>query len=96
MVDPRTNFNRKMYYVYILKSKKDNNLYIGSTNDLERRINEHNNRLVFSTKSRVPFDLIYYEAYKSEKDARNREKNLKIRSRAFTQLKIRIKESLLL
>jgi len=84
-----------MFYVYILKSKKDNNFYIGSTNDLKRRINEHNAGLVFSTKSRVPFELVYYEAYKSESDARRREKNLKLRSRAFAQLKKRIKESAL-
>jgi putative endonuclease len=92
MVNPRTN----LYYVYILKSKKDNNLYIGSTNDLERRIDEHNKGLVFSTKSRSPLELIYYEAYKSESDARQREKNLKVRSRAFAQLKKRIPGSLIL
>ncbi|MBU4511303.1 hypothetical protein KJ830_09700 [bacterium] len=51
--------------------------------------------MVISTKSRRPFELIYYEAYKSEKDARNREKQLKLRSRAFAQLKKRISESLL-
>ena len=85
-----------MFYVYILKSKKDNNFYIGSTNDLKRRINEHNSGLVFSTKSRMPFELVYYEAYKSEGDARKREKSLKLRSRAFAQLKKRIKESVLL
>ena len=85
-----------MFYVYILKSKKDNNFYIGSTNDLKRRINEHNSGLVFSTKSRMPFELVYYEAYKSEGDARKREKSLKLRSRAFAQLKKRIKESVFL
>ncbi len=85
-----------MYYVYVLKSKKDNNFYIGSTNDLERRISEHNSGLVFSTKSRVPFKIVYYEAYESEKDARIREKNLKLRSRAYAQLKKRIKESMML
>ena len=83
-----------MYYVYVLKSKKDGNLYTGSTNDLKRRLDEHNNGLVFSTKSRRPFELVYYEAYKSEKDARSREKNLKLGSRAFAQLKKRIGESL--
>jgi putative endonuclease len=83
-----------MCYVYILKSEKDKNLYIGSTNDLEKRFNEHNLGLVFSTKTRIPFALVYYEAYKSERDARNREKNLKIRSRAFVQLKKRIEGSL--
>jgi len=79
-----------MFYLYLLKSEKDGNLYIGSTNDLERRIAEHNEGKVFSTKARRPFELIYYEAYRSEKDARHREKNLKLRSRAYAQLKKRI------
>lgn len=83
-----------MFYVYVLKSKKDNNLYIGSTNNLRRRMNEHNSGLVFSTMYRRPFELIYYEGYKSEMDARMREKNLKLRSRAFAQLKNRIENSL--
>ena len=79
-----------MFYVYILRSKKDSQLYIGSTNDLRRRFREHNEGKVFSTKHRAPFELIYYEAYKIEKDARKRESNLKLRSKAFTQLKKRI------
>jgi len=83
-----------MFYVYLIKSKKDNNLYTGSTNDLRERISEHNDGKVFLTKSRKPFELIYYEAYKSEKDARHREKNLKLRSRAHAQLKRRIVNSL--
>ncbi|MBI5778778.1 MAG: GIY-YIG nuclease family protein [Planctomycetes bacterium] len=83
-----------MFYMYILKSKKDNNLYLGSTSDLKRRLAEHNRGQVFSTKSRILFELIYYEAYKSEKDARIREKNLKLRSKALAQLKNRIKESI--
>lgn len=80
--------------MYILKSKKDNNFYLGSTNDLKRRFKEHNKGMIFSTKNRIPFELIYYEAYKSEKDARIREKNLKLRSKALAQLKSRIKESI--
>ena len=68
--------------------------YIGSTNDLRKRFNLHNDGKVFSTRLRVPFDLVYYEAYKSEKDARVREHNLKLRTRAYTQLKQRIANSL--
>jgi putative endonuclease len=83
-----------MFYAYILKSKKDSDLYIGSTNDLRERLKKHNLGKVFSTKLRRPLEVIYYEAYKSEKDARKREHNLKLRSRAFVQLKKRIKESL--
>lgn len=83
-----------MFYVYVIKSRKDGNLYIGSTDDLKRRVKEHNSGEVLSTKNRRPFQLIYYEAYWSEIDARNREKNLKLRSRALAQLKKRIHESL--
>jgi len=93
-MNPRTNCKRKMFYLYILKSKKDNQCYTGSTNDIEKRINEHNSGLVFSTKLRIPFELVYYEAYKSEGDARAREKNLKIRSRAYAQLRRRIRGSI--
>ena len=83
-----------MFYVYVLKSKKDKNLYTGSTNNLRERFELHNKGKVFSTKLRRPFELIYYEAYKAERDAREREHNLKLRSKAFAQLKKRIQESL--
>lgn len=82
-----------MFYTYVLKSKKDNKLYIGSTTDLKRRFFEHNSGLVKSTKPRRPFKLIYYEAYAAEADARHREHNLKLRSKALTQLLKRISES---
>ena len=82
-----------MYYIYVIKSTEDNGLYMGFTNSIKRRIKEHNNGLVSSTKSRGSFNLVYYEAYNSEKDARARERNLKLRSRAFEQLKKRIKRS---
>jgi len=81
-------------WVYILKSKKDSKLYLGSTNNLRKRFQEHNLGKVFSTKNRIPFDLVYSEIYKSEKDARMREHNLKLRRQAYTQLKRRIQDSL--
>lgn len=83
-----------MYYTYLLKSNIDKDLYIGFTNNLERRISDHNKGLVPSTKLRKPLELIYFEGYKAEQDARKRESNLKLRSRAFAQLKKRIKMSL--
>jgi putative endonuclease len=83
-----------MFYVYILRSKKDKNLYIGSTGDLKRRLLDHNSGRSLSTRLRRPLELIYYESYKIAGDARKREHNLKLRSRAFTQLKKRIQESL--
>jgi len=83
-----------MFYAYILRSLKDNNLYMGSTNDLKKRMADHNAGKVFSTKTRMPFELIYYEAYKAESDARRREKNLKLRANALGQLKRRMADSL--
>lgn len=84
-----------MYYVYILKSSRDELLYVGSTDNLRRRLSEHNNGKVRSTKSRIPFSLRYYEAYASEKDARMREVQLKRDGKALGQLKRRILESIL-
>ncbi|MEI6494459.1 MAG: GIY-YIG nuclease family protein [bacterium] len=83
-----------MFYVYVLKSKKDDNLYFGSTNDLRRRLSEHNTGKVPSTKPRRPFELRYYEAYTKESDARHREASLKKDGRALAQLKRRITDSL--
>ena len=53
-------------YTYIIYSKITGKLYIVSTSDLRRRINEHNNGSTKSTKSGVPWNLIYYEAHKSK------------------------------
>lgn len=79
-----------MFYMYILKSLKDFDLYIGSTKDLRQRVIKHNSGLVPSTKKRIPLKLIYYEAYAVESEARYREHNLKLRARALAQLKKRI------
>ncbi|MCL5004676.1 MAG: GIY-YIG nuclease family protein [Patescibacteria group bacterium] len=83
-----------MFYVYVLKSKKDGELYFGHTNDLIKRLKEHNLGLVRSTKSRIPLYYVYHEAYASKEDAVKREHNLKLRAKALRQLKIRIKLSL--
>jgi len=66
-----------MYYVYVLKSLKDNHLYVGHTNDLRRRFREHNDGKVDCTKPRRPFFLLYYEACNILNDAVKREKSLK-------------------
>ena len=54
----------------------------------------HNAGEVKSTAGRTPFELVYCKIYKAEKDARVREHNLKLRSKAFTQLKKRLKFSI--
>jgi len=66
-----------MYYTYILKSKKDKLFYIGYTKDLKSRLKEHNSGKVFSTKNRLPMELVYYEACLNQQDATHREKYLK-------------------
>ena len=66
-----------MEYVYVLKSEKDGNLYVGWTNDLRRRFFKHQQGKVKSTKYRLPIKLIYYESCVSRKDAQTREKYLK-------------------
>ena len=83
-----------MFFMYILKSSKDGELYIGSTNNLKKRFKEHNAGFVESTRNRAPFWLVYYEAYASEAEARHRELNLKLRGRARLQLFRRINQSL--
>ncbi|MCK4278345.1 MAG: GIY-YIG nuclease family protein [Desulfurellaceae bacterium] len=49
-----------MYYVYVIRSLKDSQLYIGFTEDLPRRFKDHNDGKVESTKNRLPFELVYY------------------------------------
>lgn len=66
-----------MWNVYILKSLKDNKYYIGCTNNLERRIKEHNSGNNISTKNRTPLKLVYSEIFKDSKSAYAREKQIK-------------------
>jgi len=65
------------YFVYIIKSKKDNRYYIGSTSDVEARVNYHNSGRQRSTKNRTPFVLIYKEGYTTKTEALKREKQIK-------------------
>jgi putative endonuclease len=64
-------------YVYILKSKKRNWHYVGSTTNLRERIIMHNSGRVKSTKFDHPLILIYYEAYPDYRMAKKREYELK-------------------
>lgn len=66
-----------MFYVYLLKSQKNNDIYVGFSSDLRQRVSKHNSGEVRSTKVNRPWTLIYYEAYLNELDARRRELNLK-------------------
>lgn len=77
------------YITYILESLKDNKRYIGYTNDLKRRLEEHEKGRSSSTKSRLPFRLIYFEGCLDEKDAKRRELYLKTtQGRRFIGLRL--------
>ena len=75
-----------MYFVYLLKNEKTNELYYGYTSKLEQRLMQHG--------SDERGKLIYYEAYISELDARERERKLKYYGQSRNHLKNRLKESL--
>ena len=66
------------YYLYILSNKKNGTLYVGVTNNLERRMFEHKNKLVEGfTKKYGLYHLIYFEGFSHVNDAIKREKNIK-------------------
>ncbi len=82
-----------MFYVYVLKSKLNGDIYVGFTEDLRRRLKLHNSKRVKSTRGYVPWVLIYYEAYASKSDATRREKELKLhaaKEKLLEQIKVSI------
>ncbi|MDE3057574.1 MAG: GIY-YIG nuclease family protein [Bacteroidota bacterium] len=68
---------KKYFYVYVLQSYKDKNFYVGFTTNLQKRIDEHNNGKVSSTRLRIPLRLVYWEGCLYQTDATQREKYLK-------------------
>jgi len=79
------------YYVYVIQSMKNHDLYVGYTTDLRKRLQEHNRGLNFSTKPYRPWRLIHFEAYLNENDAKRRENYLKT-SQGNRTLKRMLKE----
>lgn len=65
------------FYVYVIESIDKDFIYTGVTKDLQRRFEEHNNCEELSTKAYAPFNLIFFEGYRSKSDAKRREKYLK-------------------
>ena len=65
------------FYTYVLKSMRDLNFYVGYTNNLVKRMEDHSKGKVPSTKNRVPLILIYWEGCLNQQDATRREKYLK-------------------
>jgi len=78
------------FFVYVLESEKDGTTYIGSTEFLDRRIEEHNKGKTKSIRHKLPVKLVYYEAYLTKTLALKREIELKKNSFAKEQLYKRI------
>ena len=76
-----------MFTFYVLRSKKDGKLYLGSTKDFKRRFNEHGLGSVKSTKNRRPLGLVYKEEWSTKKEAMTRERYFKSGGRARGILK---------
>ncbi len=74
---PRNTTSSVFFYIYVLESLKDGKRYIGYTNNLKKRIEEHKDELSFATKFRLPFKLIYFEGCLNSEDAKRRENYLK-------------------
>ena len=66
-----------MFYTYAIKSQGKSYIYVGLTNNPDRRIAEHNDKKERTTRSYAPFDTILIDEYKSRPEARKREKYLK-------------------
>lgn len=82
-----------MFYVYILESLTNHDLYIGYSEDLKQRFTSHNQGNVKATSPNRPWRLIYYESYRDKRDATKRERQLK-NHKAKEDLKMQLKYSL--
>lgn len=69
-----------MHYIYVIKSIKDNSLYIGLSNNLKKRLSEHNLGKSKFTKGHLPYKLLTYIAFSNRSIAANFEKYLKTAS----------------
>src|SRR3989344_556692 len=86
---PSNTTSHMFFYVYVLESLKDRERYVGYTNNLKKRIKEHENGKSFSTKPRLPVKLIYFEGCLDETDAKRREHYLKTtQGRRFLGLRL--------
>ena len=68
-----------MYHVYILQSRTSHRYYVGSTQDLTNRLDEHNRGESRSTRSGIPWDIIRVEDFASRAEAMAQEKKIKSR-----------------
>ena len=85
-----------MFILYLIQHSETKQIYIGKTNNLERRLSEHNkNKQTSTVRKSGKWILIYAEAYRNKKDCDNREGKLKHHGTAKHKVKERIENSLL-
>ncbi len=63
-----------MYFIYVLESLVDQHLYVGYSDNIKRRLDEHNSGKVLATRNRRPFKVIHLEGFVNQQDATSREK----------------------
>jgi putative endonuclease len=88
-----SDFATQQFYVYVLISLMDNKFYVGYTEDIKRRMEEHTLGKVISTRNRRPLQLIHYEMYIDKEDALSREVFLKS-GFGREQLRLSLKQTL--
>ncbi len=99
-MNPALPNNKNWYYVYLLSSSRiswiypalarKSWVYIGCTHNLEKRLKEHMQGKVYTTRKMLPVELMYYEAYMSKDCAFQREKSLKAYGSSLGKLKSRL------
>ncbi len=67
-----------MFYTYVLKSENFEKFYTGYTENLDKRLMEHNEGLNYYSKRYIPWNIIYFETFKLKEEAIRREKYFKI------------------
>ena len=72
-----------MFYVYLIQSNLDNSYYIGQTNNLEKRLLDHNEGLSKYTSRKRPWKMVYYEEFETRTEAIKRERFLKQQRNSF-------------
>ena len=66
-----------MWYIYIIKSVQNSKYYVGCTNNIERRLSEHNNGYNIATQKGKPWNIVHYEKFNNQQEAYSREKKIK-------------------
>ena len=82
------------YFVYILRSLKEGSFYIGYTDNLDRRLEEHNLGKARYTKKKKPWEIFYFEIFRSKREALKREKFLKKQKNTSFYMKLKDRSSL--